>query len=249
VVLRSGGSLGEVVLSVEAPRGIEATLSQARVDLAGGGVEVGLRVSTLYAIRDDGDRATLRWSFSAHDDIYTSPAVGGDGTIYTGSWDGNFYALNPENGAIKWVFEAGDVVSSPAVATDGTIYFAASENFYTWLYALNPDGTLKWFRRTKRLFVSDMAIDANGTIYVGMDDYLYAISSDNVLKWSYRFGESVEGPIIARMVPSMSRLTKPFTLSAPPLSRSQLSQTTRLSSQPVRVSQSPSSQPSSTSSA
>jgi len=148
--------------------------------------------NTLYAIYDNGDRATLRWSFSAHDDIYTSPSVGDDGTIYIGSKDGNFYALNPGNGDVKWVFEAGDVDSSAAIAADGTIYFAASEDVWDkWLYALNPDGTLKWRRKIGLLLPSDPIVDANGTVYIVSGDSLYAINPDNTLKWSYRFGEGV----------------------------------------------------------
>ncbi|MCX7654866.1 MAG: PQQ-binding-like beta-propeller repeat protein, partial [Fervidobacterium sp.] len=27
------------------------------------------------------------------DDVYSSPAIGLDGTIYVGSWDGNLYAI------------------------------------------------------------------------------------------------------------------------------------------------------------
>ena len=54
-----------------------------------------------------------------------------DGTIYFGSWDGNFYALKPD-GSKKWVFATSNiVVSSPAIGTDGTIYFGSHDKkFY-----------------------------------------------------------------------------------------------------------------------
>jgi hypothetical protein len=41
---------------------------------------------------------------------------------------------------LKWKFQAeGMILSSPAVGSDGTVY--ASASYY--LYAVNPDGTLK----------------------------------------------------------------------------------------------------------
>jgi hypothetical protein len=52
---------------------------------------------------------------------------------------------------IQWMYEADKPVyySSPAVAADGTIYFGTGIFMHTdsgSLYALNPDGTLKWKR-------------------------------------------------------------------------------------------------------
>ena len=43
----------------------------------------------------------LKWSLNTGDSIASSPAVGADGTIYVGSWDRTFYAVNP-NGSLKW---------------------------------------------------------------------------------------------------------------------------------------------------
>ncbi|MDB4805128.1 immunoglobulin domain-containing protein, partial [bacterium] len=54
--------------------------------------------------------------------VYSSPAIGSDGTIYVGSNSGNLYAINPD-GTQKWAFETGGgVSSSPAIGSDGTIY-------------------------------------------------------------------------------------------------------------------------------
>ena len=37
--------------------------------------------------------STKKWEFSAGDKIASSPAIGADGTIYVGSWDGKLYAI------------------------------------------------------------------------------------------------------------------------------------------------------------
>ena len=38
--------------------------------------------------------------------IYSSPALGADGTIYVGSEDDNLYAINPD-GTQQWAFATG----------------------------------------------------------------------------------------------------------------------------------------------
>jgi len=44
--------------------------------------------------------------FSSGDRIYSSPAIGSDGTIYVGSYDSNLYAINPD-GSLKWKYSTG----------------------------------------------------------------------------------------------------------------------------------------------
>jgi polyvinyl alcohol dehydrogenase (cytochrome) len=43
----------------------------------------------------------LAWFFPTADDVTATPIVVG-GTVYVGSWDGNFYALDLESGAVRW---------------------------------------------------------------------------------------------------------------------------------------------------
>ena len=83
----------------------------------------------------------LLWSFKTAKEVAPSPALGADGTIYIGSHDNFFYALNPD-GKIKWKIQAeGWVHASPAIADDGTIYFGAYDDY---VYAATPDGKIKW---------------------------------------------------------------------------------------------------------
>ena len=73
------------------------------------------------------DLGRTKWSFTAQNHVESSPAIGSDGTIYFGSDDGNFYALD-SFGNLKWKFpvqNAEIVRSSPAIGADGTIYFGS----------------------------------------------------------------------------------------------------------------------------
>ncbi len=75
--------------------------------------------------------ATIRWHVPAGL-VLSSPAVGGDGTVFVGSTDGNFYAINGKSGAVRWKYTVGAAInSSPAIGSDGTVYFAADDgNLY-----------------------------------------------------------------------------------------------------------------------
>jgi len=84
----------------------------------------------------------------------------------------------------KWRFstvDGGWIGTSPTISNDGTIYFGAGLD----LYALYPNGTLKWKNRVNEIIIgSAPAIDENGTIYIGTwTCALWAINPDGTVKW------------------------------------------------------------------
>ncbi len=72
----------------------------------------------VYAL--NGVTGAKKWEFQTTEGgVYSSPAIGSDGTVYVGSEDGNVYALNGATGAKKWEFLTGGwVYSSPAIGSD-----------------------------------------------------------------------------------------------------------------------------------
>jgi outer membrane protein assembly factor BamB len=69
--------------------------------------------------------------------VYSSPAIGSDGTVYVGSNDEKLYAINGKSGVKLWEFETGgDVRSSPAIGSDGTVYVGSYDKK---LYAIKTD--------------------------------------------------------------------------------------------------------------
>jgi WD40 repeat protein len=77
------------------------------------------------------------WDFETGDEVWSSPAIGSDGTVYVGSVDKKLYAINGKSGVKLWEFETGDVVrSSPAIGPDGTVYVGSNDNK---LYAIKTD--------------------------------------------------------------------------------------------------------------
>jgi len=133
-------------------------------------------IGKLYAI--DPNTRTEIWSFPSDNyidaEVWSSPAIALDGTIYFGTgWgsDSNVYAINPD-GTQKWSLSTGgSVESSPIIGSDGTIYVGSSDRN---LYAINPNGTVKWTYNTPCCgWVASPAIGADGTIYA-LNDKLYA---------------------------------------------------------------------------
>ena len=126
----------------------------------------------------------------------STPAVAPDGTVYVGTFHGDFMAYTAEAG-FKWTFKAGrEIKSSPAIADDGTVYFGSRDRNF---YALTPSGALKWKFATGAWVDSSPAIASDGTVYFGgWDGFFYALNPDGSLKWKLKIGAIVDSsPAIA----------------------------------------------------
>ncbi len=100
--------------------------------------------------------------------------------------------VGAQTDSLKWKYQTGDYVdSSPAVGSDGTIYVGSGDGY---VYALNPDSSLKWKYQTEGYWVSSSpALGSDGTIYVGsQDNHVYALNPDGSLKWRYQTGYWVD---------------------------------------------------------
>jgi outer membrane protein assembly factor BamB len=141
----------------------------------------------VVAVNPDG---TLKWRYGPIGGVDSSPSVGGDGTIYFGSYDQFFYAVKP-NGTTKWsLASAGVVVSSPGFAPGGGVIYFGSRNHR--LYAIDPNALLKWIFTTGGNVDSSPAISNDGIVFAGSaDHYLYAINPNGTLRWKFLTG----GPI------------------------------------------------------
>lgn len=129
------------------------------------------------------------WAFATGKGMFHEPVIDEDGTVYMGSADTNFYAVN-DDGTEKWRFGTGEIVDCTAlIAADGTIYIPSGDGF---LYALNPDGTEKWRFQAEGLegFITwwegHISMGPDGNLYAGNDDRnLYAISPAGEKLWTY----------------------------------------------------------------
>ncbi len=151
--------------------------------------------ATPRALTDDG--AAL-WAFATGKGIFSSPVVGGDGTVYVGSASRNFYAIAPD-GMERWRFETGEIIDSAALLDDrGRVYFGSGDGH---LYALDAaSGELVWAREADdpavngayiNWFEGNVAIGPEGHLYVPNDNFfVYAIDRDTGdTVWTARMGD------------------------------------------------------------
>lgn len=110
-------------------------------------------------------------------------------------------AQTATEGSRKWAFStlstatAGNIVGAPALASDGTIYIGVQVGASTsavqsgLIFAVNPNGTVKWSLPTADWIDSTPAVGPDGTLYIGgWDGKLQAIAPDKTVKWTFTAG-------------------------------------------------------------
>ena len=87
------------------------------------------------------------------------------------------------NGSIKWRFEVdGDYMAfRPTIGPDGTIYF---QDVNGHLYALRPDGSVKWIFQGGYPY-GPVAVGADNTAYIASGNTIQAISLAGTLVWQF----------------------------------------------------------------
>ncbi len=123
------------------------------------------------------------WTFTTSGEVWSSPVVAEDGTIYFGSMDGSLYALN-HDGSLKWSYATGDdVYSSPALDEEGRIYVGSKDSCVYCLEDSATSARVKWTCRTNGR-VNSCILVADGVAYA-RTGHLHAIDSTGTQKWTY----------------------------------------------------------------
>lgn len=142
------------------------------------------------------------WIARTEDSVTSSAAVGADGTVYVGSNDSNFYALDPATGAVRWKYAVSPLTiidtGVAAISPEGVIYFGASNGS---VYALKDEGaepSLKWSSSLGGPITNAPTIAADGTLYVRIErgtttanaqSQLVALApADGTVLWRYNLG-------------------------------------------------------------
>jgi outer membrane protein assembly factor BamB len=163
---------------------------------ANGIVYVGSADNNFYAI--NGESGVIEWKYQTGGPIeWSSPAIDINGVVYIGSYDGYLYAFDTKaiksndgtTWTYKWRFKTdgpGAIASSPAISPDGSIIFGCSDGN---VYAVNPDGTLKWKTKVGVVHTSSPAIDINTSqVYIGttVPDIFYTLDlQTGAVIWTY----------------------------------------------------------------
>jgi eukaryotic-like serine/threonine-protein kinase len=182
-----------------------------RADARHGGVYPGVGVPVLHGVR---------WKFKTQGAVLTTPAVAA-GTVYFGSNDHTFYALDAQSGALRWKYPTHGRVTSSAAVAGGRVYFGSYDSNF---YALDAQsGALAWKFATSGerrfsarhlhgaepanelmpdpfdVYLSSPAL-ADGVLYFGSGDgNVYALdAASGALRWKFQTGGVVHAsPAVA----------------------------------------------------
>ncbi len=147
--------------------------------------------------------AETKWAYKTGGRVYSSPLIDGN-SVYFGSGDHHFYALNKQTGTLEWSFKTGGAVHSSASIRGKLVYFGSADGS---LYALDKNsGELAWKfasngEKTYGLwdyYLSSPAVENNLVYWGSGDGHLYSIDATNGnLKWKYDTGDIVHAsPVV-----------------------------------------------------
>ncbi len=125
-----------------------------------------------------------KWKLKLQTDEKQNPAfnpsiVVGD-TIYFGSPDGNFYALDIESGYMRWVFKTEGVINSIPFADDRKVYFGSNDGK---VYAVDlSSGKEVWDFQTESTVQSTVVRYGDTVVFTSDSGSTYYLSPDGVLK-------------------------------------------------------------------
>ena len=147
-----------------------------------------------YTSTNIGPPIAVKWKLQLQydDDRATSfnPPIIYDDTIYFGSSDGNFYALDIESGYMRWVFKTEGPINSVPTADEDNIYFGSNDGFF---YCVSrEDGHELWSFDTNRqvrsstvryedsvVFTSDIGatylFDVDGNEQFNIENYVWLL--------------------------------------------------------------------------
>lgn len=127
-----------------------------------------------------------KWEFKAAGNMIFGPTIGPDGTIYQGSWDKYFYAINTD-GTLKWKYETKGAISyPPSIDKNGNVYLGGGDAHFgpdSNIYAFNKDGKLLWTYDTQMLRVGSPAIGYDGLLYFPAAPTLFVLDTTGKLVW------------------------------------------------------------------
>ena len=138
------------------------------------------------------------WIVPTGKGIFSTPVISGDGTIYVGSADRTFYALNAD-GTERWKLQTGEIIDSSALLDDkGRVYFGSGDGHLyarvaatgdeVWTFAADDpsvnNALINWFE-------GNVAMGPDGTLYVPNDNFsVYALDRDSAeVKWKMKMND------------------------------------------------------------
>ncbi len=190
--------IGLLALALAAPAGAASPWPEMRHDSRNTGL------SPIVAHYDGG----RPWALRTGRGIFSTPIIGGDGTVYVGSADTFFYAIAP-SGRLRWRLKTGGIIDAAAALSpyDGSLgsaplTFGSGDE---WLYHITTPRSgrprILWrFHPTKApvggqqvsWWEGNVAVGPHGNLYAGnTGGTAYALTQSGHLLWTFTGGQSI----------------------------------------------------------
>jgi outer membrane protein assembly factor BamB len=129
----------------------------------------------------------LLWDTNIMGEMTPGPVIGADGTIYTGTNDGRFVAVEPDGDIIYELDLGSFVLGSASITEEGRIYVGSWGSPTGYLYAIECGGDITWqFDCGGNINHATPVIGSDGTVYIGNNNGdFYAINPDGTQKWLF----------------------------------------------------------------
>jgi outer membrane protein assembly factor BamB len=152
-----------------------------------------------------GDRP---WAFFTGRGIFSTPVLGGDGTVYVGSGDTWFYAIDP-GGRLRWRLKTGGLIDAaaalsafdPALGSAPLTFGSADQRLYHVTTPPRGRPRILWTFRPTVLPVKgqrvswwegNVAVGPGGNLYAGnTGGTAYAVRRNGTRLWTFTAGNSV----------------------------------------------------------
>ncbi len=181
-------------------RGFEEFDGAAGQYIEGGALSDGIFVignsdGNVYAL--DAETGARKWTFETGHRVWGTPLIvsdtpssenghsdgtpssensHSDGTVYIGSMDRHFYALNLSDGQVRWDFQAQGAFASEPALLDGTLYIGAFDNRF---YAIDAEtGTKRWDFESENWFWGSPVIYDDVVYASDVEGNIYALSAE-----------------------------------------------------------------------
>ncbi len=123
-------------------------------------------------------RPSPAWTYQTGARVFASPVTGHDGTVYIGSLDGQFVALNPD-GSLKWRYSAGQKIYPSALVAGSSVIFGTHQKE---LVSLSLEGMPRWKLPLQDVVDASATLGPDGKVYV-VANGAYAVDLLGRLHW------------------------------------------------------------------
>jgi outer membrane protein assembly factor BamB len=152
----------------------------------------------------------IRWtsgviSTTGHPNVYGSPVIGSDNTIYAISGSGRVVALEGETGNVIWSASTGASVSTTPALTFNNYLIVGNDDGIVSAFDTG-NGVRQWRFDMGGSIVSSVGVDGV-RVYVPVKEGVVAALSvlDGALMWAFRTIDTVEGAGIIRSPVTLTR--------------------------------------------